>query len=301
MTTSSLAALASSFAGELIGPDDPRYDTARRLFSGDVDKRPSLIARCTGARDVAAALHHARENGLEVAVRGGGHSSAGYSSSEGGVMVDVSPMKSVEIDAEARTGRFGAGLTWGELDGATQQFGLAVTGGRVSHTGVGGLTLGSGSGWLERACGPTPASLLSARMVTADGRTVRAAADENADLLWGLRGGGGNFGVVTEFEFRLHPVGPIVLGGMILHPASASRSLARFYRDFMRQAPDEVGGALAVITAPPANFIAADDPATRLRSSFGPEKFARLVALKDAYDPDNVFALNQNIPPSAPA
>jgi FAD/FMN-containing dehydrogenase len=457
---SALATLGSTFTGELIGPDDPGYDEARRLCNGMIDKRPALIARCTGPEDVQIALAHAREVGLVVAVRGGGHSAAGYSCCDDGIVIDTGPMKSIDIDVERRTGRFGAGLTWGELDAATQRHGLAVTGGRVTHTGVAGLTLGSGSGWIERKHGSTCESLISAKVVTADGRALRASADENADLLWGLKGGGGNFGVVTEFEFRLRPVGPLLFAGMILHPRAAAGDLLRFYRDFIEQAPDEAGGGLAFLTAPPEpfvpeaargkpatglilvyvgdphrgeevfrpltewgepwvklvqpmpyvavqqmidagnpwgiteypkidyleelpdeaidaavdraaeagspftqlifaplggalarvdrsamalntpdarwlyfclamwrdpalaeaetawarsfmetmrpwaagtappNFISADDGAQRLRSFYGEEKFRRLVALKDKYDPENIFALNQNIPPS---
>jgi FAD/FMN-containing dehydrogenase len=199
--------LESLFSGDLIRPGDDGYDRARKVWNGDIDRRPALIARCTGARDVKVALAHAQEHDLEVAVRGGGHSPAGYSCCDSGLVIDVGPMKHVEIDLQRRTGRFGAGLTWGELDAATQKHGLAVTGGRVTHTGIAGLTLGSGSGWLERKHGMTSASLLSAEVVTADGRVVRASVDENRELLWGLRGGGGNFGVVTEFEFQLHPWG----------------------------------------------------------------------------------------------
>jgi FAD/FMN-containing dehydrogenase len=250
-----LATLDSRFAGELIRPDDPGYDEARQLFNGSIDKRPALIARCTGREDVQAALAHAREHDLVVAVRGGGHSTAGYSSCDDGIVIDTGAMKNVDIDVEARTGRFGAGLTWGELDAATQQHGLAVTGGRVTHTGIAGLTLGSGSGWIDRKLGPTCESLISAEVVTADGRLVRASAAENPDLLWGLKGGGGNFGVVTQFEFRLHPVGPIVFAGMILHPRGAAKELLRFYRDYMEQAPQEVGGGFALLTAPPEDFV----------------------------------------------
>jgi FAD/FMN-containing dehydrogenase len=245
------ATLPERFVGELIRPHDARYDEARSLFNGLIDKHPALIARCADSRDVQSALRHALENDLVVAVRGGGHSSPGYSSCDGGVVIDVSPMKGVAIDAEGRSGRFGAGLTWGELDAATAEHGLAVTGGRVTHTGVAGLALGSGSGWLERLLGPSAANLLSAEVVTADGRLLRASADENPDLLWGLKGGGGNFGVVTEFEFRLHPVGPIVFGGIIVHPLAAAGDLLRFYRDFMDSAPDEVGGGFAFATTPP--------------------------------------------------
>jgi FAD/FMN-containing dehydrogenase len=251
----SSATLPERFVGELVRPHDARYDEARSLFNGLIDKRPALIARCADSRDVQSALRHAREHDLVVAVRGGGHSSPGYSSCDDGVMIDVSPMKGVAIDVEGRTGRFGAGLTWGELDAATSEHGLAVTGGRVTHTGVAGLALGSGSGWLERLLGPTAANLVSAEVVTADGRLVRASADENPDLLWGLKGGGGNFGVVTEFEFRLHPVGPIVFGGIILHPLTAAGDLLRFYRDFMDSAPDEVGGGFAFATTPPDEHL----------------------------------------------
>jgi FAD/FMN-containing dehydrogenase len=243
--------LDETFVGDLIRPGDPRYDEARSLFNGMMDKRPALIARCVNAEDVRAALAYAREEDLVVAVRGGGHSSPGHSGCDDGIVIDTSPMKSVAIDVAARTGVFGAGLTWGELDAATQEHGLAVTGGRVSHTGVAGLTLGSGSGWLERKCGLTCDNLLSAQVVTADGAIVRASADENPDLFWGIRGGGGNFGVVTEFRFRLHPVGPIIYAGAIFHPRSAARELLRFYRDFMEDAPDEIGGGLALATVPP--------------------------------------------------
>jgi FAD/FMN-containing dehydrogenase len=170
-------------------------------------------------------------------------------------VIDTGPMKRVEIDVDGRTGRFGAGLTWAELDAATQEHGLAVTGGRVSHTGVAGLTLGSGSGWLERAFGSTCESLISAEVVTADGRVLRAGVADDPELLWGLKGGGGNFGVVTEFEFRLHPLGPIVHAGLVLHPRAVAPQLLRFYRDFLEAAPDEVCGAVGLLTAPPEPFI----------------------------------------------
>ena len=449
-----------AFAGEQIDAGHLDYDAARTLYNALHDRRPALIARCTSAADVALALALAREEDLVVAVRGGGHSIPGYSSCDGGLVVDVGPMKSVDIDVQRRIGRFGAGLTWGEFDAATQEHGLAVTGGRVTHTGVAGLTLGSGSGWLERKCGITCDSLISMEVVTCDGRVLRASAEDNPELFWGLKGGGGNFGVVTEFEFRLQPIGPIVYAGMILHPRSAAPALLRLYRDFMAQASDDVGGGVALLTAPPddiipeaargeqaialivlyagdpregervlaplvgwgepwlrlvqpmpyvalqgmlddshpwgisqysksdylvdlpddaidaivaiageagspftcmnlvplggalgrtdrstmalevpntrwvymcealwmdpahgpheiawarelmamlrpwavekalPNFISGDEGPARLRASYGEEKFTRLVALKDAYDPDNVFALNQNIPPS---
>lgn len=252
------ATLDAEFTGELIRPEDPGYDKARALFNGGVDKRPALIARCADTADVQSALAYAREQGMVVAVRGGGHSTAGFSSCDDGVVIDVGPMKKVEIDPEARTGRFGAGLNWGELDAATQEHGLAIPGGRVTHTGVAGLTLGSGSAWIDRKYGATCESLISAEVVTADGNVVRASADENSDLFWGLKGGGGNFGVVTEFEFRLHQVGPIVFGGMILHPRTVAGELLRAYRDFMESAPDDVGGGLALLTAPPEDFVPED-------------------------------------------
>ena len=255
MTVVAQASIDSRFAGELIRPQHPDYDTARRGFNGVFDKRPALIARCTSPADVQLALAHAREHELVVAVRGGGHSIPGHSCCDDGVVIDTGPMKHVEIDPSTRVGRFGAGLTWAELDTATQAHGLAVTGGRVSHTGVAGLTLGSGSGWLERTLGTTCENLLSAEVVTADGRILRASADQNAELFWGLKGGGGNFGVVTEFEFQLHPLGPIVYAGMILHARAAAPELLRFYRDFMSDAPDEVCGGFALLTAPPADVI----------------------------------------------
>ena len=244
-----------AFAGQAIDPEHPDYDTARRVYNGVYDKRPALIARCTNAADVRIALAHARAHDLVVAVRGGGHSIPGHSSCDGGLVIDTGPMKHVEIDPDSRRGRFGAGLTWAEFDAATQAHGLAVTGGRVSHTGIAGLTLGSGSGWLERVCGTTSENLLSAEVVTADGRVLRVSAEENPELFWGLKGGGGNFGVVTEFEFRLHPIGPLVYAGMILHPRAAAPALLRFYRDFMDAAPDQVCGGFALLTAPPEDFI----------------------------------------------
>ncbi|MBV9094961.1 MAG: FAD-binding oxidoreductase [Streptosporangiaceae bacterium] len=247
--------LLAGFAGELIGPDHPGYGRARTLFNGMFDRRPALIARCTGPADVQAALAYARSRGLVVAVRGGGHSFPGYSSCDGGIVIDTSPMKRADIDVAGRTGRFGAGLTWGELDAATQAHGLAVTGGRVSHTGVAGFTLASGSGWLERKYGTAAESLLAAQIVTADGRVLRASTSKHAELLWGLKGGGGNFGVVTELEFRLHPVGPVIFGGMIMHPRAAAKQLGRLYRDFIEQAPDELSGGFALFTAPSKEFV----------------------------------------------
>src|SRR5688500_12458223 len=202
-----------AFSGTLIHPDDAQYDEARAVFNGMIDRRPAVIARCTSVEDVVAVVAVARDGDLPLSIYGGGHGVTGSAVVDGGVCLDLRGMRAVTVDPEARTVRIQGGATWGEVDAATQEHGLAVTGGRVSTTGVVGLALGSGSGWLERPYGVTCESLLSAQVVTADGSVVRASEDENADLLWGLRGGGGNFGVVTEFEFRLHPVGPIVMGG----------------------------------------------------------------------------------------
>ncbi len=247
--------LAASFRGELIRSRDDGYDAARAVFNAMIDRRPALIARCTGVADVMAAVRFARDNDLTLAIRGGGHSVPGYGVCEGGIVVDLSSMKGVWVDPEARTARAQAGLTWGELDRETQQFGLAVTGGRVTHTGIAGLTLGGGSGWLERKLGFTVDNLISVDVVTADGRLVKASREENEDLFWGLRGGGGNFGVVSSFEYRLHPVGPIVLGGLLMYPAERAGEVLRFYRDFIAGAPDELGGACVFITAPPEPFV----------------------------------------------
>ena len=207
--TTAQPSLEATFSGELIAPGHPDYDDARGLYNGMFDKHPALIARCVNVHDVQAALAHAREHKLIVAVRGGGHSTPGHSSCDGGIVIDTGPMKGVAIDAERHSGRFGAGLTWGEFDAATQAHGLAVTGGRMTTTGIGGLALGSGSGWLERKFGYTCDNLVKAEVVTADGRRVVASHDENADLFWGLRGGSGNFGVVTAFHFQLHPLGRV--------------------------------------------------------------------------------------------
>jgi FAD/FMN-containing dehydrogenase len=248
----------SGIKGDVITPDDASYEEARRVWNGMVDRRPALIVRCASTADVVAAVSLAKAEQLPVAVRCGAHSTPGYSTCDGGVVIDLRALNDVVVDPGGRTARVGGGTIWSELDAAAQEHGLAVTGGRVSDTGVGGLALGSGSGWLERMYGVTCQSLLSAEVVTADGRVVRASAEENPDLLWGLRGGGGNFGVVTEFEFRLHPVGPIVTAGMLVYPRAQAGEVIRFYRDFMRSAPDEVTGGVALLTAPPEPFVPAD-------------------------------------------
>ncbi len=255
MAGSDLKSELTGFAGDVLAPGDAGYDEARAVFNGMFDRKPALIARCTNADDVVAAVNLAREQSLPLSVYGGGHGVTGAAVCDDGVVVDMRPMKGADVDVKAKTVRAEGGLTWGELDAATQEHGLAVTGGRVSTTGVAGLALGSGSGWLERSLGFTCDNLLAAEMVTADGRKVTASADENPDLFWALRGGGGNFGVVTAFHLQLHPVGPIVLGGMLLFPAPMAGEVVPFFIDFMANARDEVGCGLAFITAPPEEFV----------------------------------------------
>jgi FAD/FMN-containing dehydrogenase len=243
------------FEGRLHAPGDAEYDVARAVFNAMIDRRPAVVAVCGSTADVVAAVNYARDEGLPLSVYCGGHAVTGAAVCDDGVCLDLRGMKGIEVDPVARTARADAGLNWGEFDAATQEHGLAVTGGRVPDTGIAGLALGSGSGWLERKLGFTCDNLLAAEVVTADGQIVTASATENPDLFWGLRGGGGNFGVVTSFLLQLHPVGPIVLGGLLVWPAPMANDVARFWRDFMLSAPDEVGGALAFITAPPADFV----------------------------------------------
>jgi FAD/FMN-containing dehydrogenase len=248
--------LRSQLGGALVTPEDDGYDDARKTANGMFDdKRPAAVAQCASVADVQAALAAARAQGLMVALRCGGHSAPGFSTCDGGLVIDLRAMNRVDVDPEQRTAKVEGGANWGELDTATQEHGLAVTGGRVTDTGVAGLTLGSGSGWLERMYGVTCASLIAAELVTADGEVVTASESENPELLWGLRGAGGNFGIVTEFTFRLHPVGPIVLAGQLGYPREGTEERLRAYRDYMASAPDEVGGGMALLTAPPLDFI----------------------------------------------
>ena len=237
---SALAELGAGFRGELIGPDHPAYDEHRRVWNGSIDRFPALMARCQGVADVIAAVRFGRRTGSTVAVRGGGHSFPGQSTVEGGLVIDLSMMKGVRVDPEARTARVQPGVLLGELDRETQAFALAVPAGIVTHTGVAGLTLGGGIGWLQRKHGLTIDQLLSADVITADGEFVKASHDENADLFWGLRGGGGNFGIVTEFEFRLNPLGPTVLAGPIVWAAEDSPKVLRFHREWIEEVPDEL-------------------------------------------------------------
>lgn len=248
--TSSEPGLASDFARQLLRPGDPGYDDARRVWNGMIDRRPALIARCRHADDVLQAVLFARAQGLQVSIRGGDHSTAGAAVCEGGLMIDLSPMKGLEIDAGSRTARVEPGLRWQAVDEAAQAHGLATTGGTVSDTGVAGLTLGGGLGWLAGRYGLTCDNLLAAELVTAEGRRLRASSEENPDLFWAIRGGGGNFGIVTAFEFRLHPVGPMIYGGMVAHPLERAPEVLRFYRDYCASNLDEVNTACAMMTTP---------------------------------------------------
>ena len=250
ITTDALDELRARLDGGVCEPGNPEYDDTCTLFNAMIERRPAIVTRCATPDDVVAALAFARDNGLEVAVRAGGHSVVGQSLLDDGLVIDVRPMNEIEVDPERRVARVGGGALWAEVDRATQDHGLATTGGRVSTTGVGGLTLGGGSGWLERKHGLTVDNLLSAELVTADGRILGASDNENPDLFWALRGGGGNFGVVTRFEFRLHPLGPEVFAGLVLHGAERGRELVRLWRDVMRDAPDELSLAFAYLGAP---------------------------------------------------
>jgi hypothetical protein len=232
--------LATSFGGALVRPNDPTYDDQRRIWNGSIDRRPALIARCAGVADVISAVRFAREHEQLVAVRSGRHSYPGLGVCDGGMVIDLGQMRGIRVDPEARTARAQAGVLIGELDREAQAFGLAVPAGIVTHTGLAGLTLGGGIGWLERKYGLTIDQLLSVDVVTASGEFVTASAEENADLFWGVRGGGGNFGIVTQFEFRLNPVGPTVLAGPIVWAMEDSPTLLRFYREWIKQVPDEL-------------------------------------------------------------
>jgi FAD/FMN-containing dehydrogenase len=247
--------LAARLEGEILTAEDPGYDEARAVWNGMIDRRPDLIVRCAGADDVSAAVGFARDRGLEVAVRGAGHHIAGHSVCEGGLLIDLSPMKRIDVDPKRRTARVGAGATLADMDGATQAHGLATPLGVNSTTGVAGLTLGGGFGWLSRMHGLTVDNLSAAEVITADGERLRASEDENSDLFWALRGGSGNFGVVTAFEYRLHDVGPEVLSGLIVHPFDDAREVLDRYREFADDAPDEVNPWFVVRKAPPLPFL----------------------------------------------
>jgi FAD/FMN-containing dehydrogenase len=248
--------LGAGLHGPLFRPGDTGYDEARKIWNGMIDRRPALIAGCAGVADVIAAVRFAREHQVLLSVRGGGHNAPGNAVCRGGLMIDLSAMRSVRVDPVRRTARAEGGATWADFDRETQAFGLATTGGSVSDTGIAGLTLGGGLGWLAGKHGLTCDNLLSADLVTADGTVLLASETENADLFWGLRGGGGNFGVVTSFEYRLHPVGQ-VLGGMVLYPFSKAKEALRLYRDFATSIPDEVNTIGGLLTSPDGIPVAA--------------------------------------------
>jgi FAD/FMN-containing dehydrogenase len=243
--------LGNGFAGELVRPLDASYDEHRKVWKGSIDRRPALIARCTGVEDVSAATGFARRTGLPVAVRSGGHSFPGLSVCDDEIVIDLAPMKGIRVDPEARRVRVQAGVLLGELDRATQEFGLAVPSGIVTHTGVAGLTLGGGIGWVMRKHGLTIDRLSSVELITAEGERVTASETENSDLFWGVRGGGGNFGIIAQFEFRLCAVGPAVVAGPIFWPIEQSPEVLRFYRDWIADAPDELMTIVIHRKAPP--------------------------------------------------
>ncbi|MEV6314056.1 FAD-binding oxidoreductase [Streptomyces sp. NPDC051776] len=252
--TAALAGLRDSFAGSLLTPGDPSYEVARTIFNAMIDLRPSVIAQCENPEDIARSIRFAREQDLEISVRGGGHSVSGMALTDGGIMIDLRRMHAAVVDPDARTVRIAGGATMSHLDRASEPYGLATTGGRVSTTGVGGFTLGGGSGWLDRKLGLAADNLLSVSLVTADGSTVDADEEENPELFWALHGGGGNFGVATSFTFRLHPL-HVVTAMLLLWPPDAGPEVTRAYRDFLQSAPDEIGGGLIHLTGPDEDWV----------------------------------------------
>ena len=244
-----IAGLRSALRGDLIGYDHDGYESARRVWNGNIDRRPALIVRCAGVADVQLAVTFSRTHAVRLSIRDGGHSVPGYGTNDGGLVIDMSPMKGIRVDPASRTVRAEGGVIWRELDHETQAFGLATTGGTVSNTGIVGLTLGGGLGWLMGKHGLAIDNLISADVVTADGQLRKASAADHPDLFWALRGGGGNFGVVTSLEYRLHQA-PQVLGGLVLYPLDQARDMLRFYRDFCGTLPDEAEAYAALLTAP---------------------------------------------------
>jgi FAD/FMN-containing dehydrogenase len=294
----SIEQLAPSFTGQLLQPTDAGYDEARRVHNGLIDKRPALVARCLGVADVADAVMLARTLNLEVAVRGGGHNVAGRATVDGGLMIDLAPMKGIHVDPVARTARAQGGVLWKELNRETQVHGLATTGGVVGSTGIAGLTLGGGLGWLMPKYGLALDNLRAAELVMADGRVMRASASENPDLFWAIRGGGGNFGIATSLEYALHPVGPVIYGGVAAHPLQKGADVLRFYRDTCATLPDEVmlvaglqhapdgsGVKLAGIVAAHCGSLEAGEAALKPVKQFGPP-------VMDALGPIPYCALN---------
>ncbi|HEX5166804.1 MAG TPA: FAD-binding oxidoreductase [Thermomicrobiales bacterium] len=258
LTAQVIESLSASHRGELLQPGDPAYDDAREVHNGLIDRRPALIARCTGVADVISAVNVARDNNLVLSIRGGGHNVAGNAVNDGGIVIDLSRMRGVRVDLKAGTVRAEGGATWGDVDHETQMFGLAVPGGVVSSTGIGGLTLHGGLGWVRRKYGLSIDSLISVDIVTADGQLRTANSEENRDLFWAVRGAGSNFGVVTSFEFAMHPVGPMVaLAATAYAPEDGPRVLAG-WRGFMDAAPEEISGSAVFWCLPPADFIPAE-------------------------------------------
>ena len=246
----SLAQLAPAFGGQLLLPDDVQYDQARRVHNGLVAKRPALIARCAGVADIVDAVKLAKTLGLDVAVRGGGHNVAGRATIDDGLMIDLSLLKGIQVDVRARTARAQGGVLWKELNRETQLHGLATTGGVVSTTGIAGLTLGGGLGWLMPKYGLALDNLRSVELVMADGTVRRASREENPDLFWAVRGGGGNFGIAASLEYDLHPVGPIITGGLVAHPLEKAGDVLAFFRDTCTSAPDDMMLTAGLLSAP---------------------------------------------------
>ena len=286
-----IQAFHARLAGTALTPGDPGYDEARSAWNGEIDRYPAVIARCENAADVAVAIEFARQRDLEISVRGGFHNTAGTAVCDDGVMIDLSAMREVTVDPVTRRGRVGGGATLGDLDAATQVHGLAVPAGIVSHTGVGGLTLGGGMGWLTPLYGLTADNLVSAEVVTADGRRLRAAADEHSDLFWALRGGGGNFGVVTEFEFRLHPVGPMVDVGLFFWDIDQGTEVLKLGRDVFATLPAQTNAMITSVNAPPAPFVPE-------RFHFMPGYIMAVVGFGPAEEHTRVLAsIREAIPP----
>ncbi|HEY0620180.1 MAG TPA: FAD-binding oxidoreductase [Kribbella sp.] len=296
LADSILGDLRTTIGGPVLGPLDPGYDDARRLWNAAIDRRPAVIARCQSAEDVSRAVEFAVANGLEIAVRGGAHSLSGASTVDDGLMIDLSLLNQVRVDPEAKRAQVGGGALLGDLDAATQEHGLATPAGLVSHTGVAGLTLGGGMGWLSRKHGLSIDNLVSAQVVTADGQIRRAAEDENPELFWALRGGGGNFGVVTEFEFRLHEVGPIVHYGLLFWDLAQGAEVLRLARDVIAKLPRELNILIAALNAPPAPFVPEQHHfqpgyALTVTGFSSAEEHARVMAdIRDALPPLFEFA-----------